>query len=78
MRNHRLYEVRSDKNVGGWKVVTGKGTCLKRATTRREAVSSGRAKARNAAADFGINTTFRVRNMDGTIAEERSFAAVKS
>jgi len=77
MRNHRLYEVRSDKNVGGWKVVTGKGTCVKRTATRREAIASGRNKASVCASDFGINATLRVRNVDGTISEERSFKAMR-
>lgn len=75
MRNHRLYEVRQDRVEGGWKIVTGKGTCVKRTETRREAESEGRRRARLAASDFGINTTLRVRNVDGSVSEERSYQA---
>jgi hypothetical protein len=77
MRNHRLYEVRSDATVGGWKIVTGKGTCVKRTGNRREAISLARGKAKVAAEEFGINTTLRVRDMNGTVSEERSFKAVR-
>lgn len=73
MHNHRLYEVRSDRNVGGWKVVTGKGKCVRRCQTRREAESVGRDRARTAANEFGFKTTLRIRNSDGTVSEERSY-----
>jgi len=75
MKNHRLYEVRSDRNIGGWKVVTGKGTCVKRTETRREAEQEGRRRARLAASDFGINTTLRVRNADGSVSTEQTYDA---
>lgn len=75
MRNHRLYEVRNDRSVGGWKIVTGKGTCVKRTQTRREAEQEARRRARLAADEFGLNTTLRVRNTDGTVSEERSYSA---
>lgn len=79
MRNHRLYEVKleSNREVGGWKIVTGKGNCVKRTTSRREAVTLARSKARVAAEDFGVNTTLRVRNSDGTVSEERSYTATR-
>ena len=74
MKNHRLYEVKNDKSVGGWKIVTGKGTCVKRTFTRREAESEARRRAKMAADEFGVNTTLRIRNMDGTISEEQSYS----
>ena len=74
-KNHRLYEVRSDRNVGGWKIVTGRGTCVKRTNTRREAEQDARRRAKLAADEFGINTTLRIRNTDGTVSEERSYDA---
>lgn len=75
-RNHRLYEVKADQNVGGWKIVTGKGTCVKRTDSRREAISDARRRARLAAQEFGVNTTVRVRNLDGTVTELVSHEAV--
>lgn len=77
MRNHRLYEVRQDRVCGGWKIVTGKGTCVKRTETRREAEADARRRARLAASDFSVNTTLRIRNTDGSVSEERSYSAVR-
>ena len=74
MRNHRLYEVRFNRDHEEWLVRTGKGTVVGRTTTRREAVSIARLKARDAASNFGKNTTLRVRNLDGTVSEERAYS----
>ncbi len=75
MRNHRLYEVKFDRVACGWKIVTGKGTCVKRTQTRREAESIAREKARIAASNFGINTTCRIRNLDGQVSRESFYTA---
>lgn len=75
MRNHRLYEVKLDRNEGGWKVVTGKGTCVKRTTSRREAEREGKRRARLAASDWGVNTTLRVRDELNFVTDEQTFTA---
>lgn len=77
MRNHRLYEVKPERNVsvGGWKVVTGKGTCVKRTTSEKAAVREGTRRAKMAASNWGINTTLRVRDRDGYILDETFFDA---
>lgn len=75
-KQHRLYQVTFDRTADNWKVVTGRGNCVFRGDTRREAISVARARAKTAAEGFGINTTLRVRNMDGTISEQRSYSAI--
>jgi len=72
-RNRRTYEVKPDRKVGGWKIVTGRGNCVKRTWTKREAVSAGASRARTAALEFGIEATLRVRNTDGSVSETRSY-----
>jgi len=72
-QSRRTYEVKPDRIVGGWKVVTGRSNCVKRTWTKREAISAAASRARTAAVEFGINTTLRVRNTDGSVSEVRSY-----
>ena len=69
-RRRKVYEVQADRKVGGWKIVS-EGTCLKRTTTKKEAITAARERARNRATDpdFGSNAELRVRNMNGSVYE---------
>ena len=75
-KQHRLYQVIFDRTADNWKVVTGRSNVVFRDDTRRGAVAAARSRARAATDNFGIDTTLRVKNMDGTISEQRSYTAI--
>jgi len=77
MSRREVYEVQPDSTVGGWRVVNSNGTCLKRTSTKCEAVRAGAERARNCAQGGWYRdptpSTLRVRSADGRFDFERTY-----
>jgi hypothetical protein len=80
MTTREVYEVMPDHSVGGWRVVNSNGTCLKRTTTKRDAVRAGASRARACAegswARDPLDATLRVRDSNGRFDFERNYVRV--